>query len=168
MLCPKKPQKGKMVIFLRRLSFSRKGSLLAGFTFIELLLVILLAAILAGVSYPLLKNNFYGTQLPVFSKKLQAHFIYLRERAIVERKVVYLTFEEENKKYRVNIGNESPALEFFSVPEKVRVETEQEQIAFYPDGSIDKVTINLISPGQGGVNLTTKGVFEGVRVETQQ
>ncbi len=141
---------------------------MAGFTFIELLLVILLVVILAGVSYPLLRNNFYGTQLPVFSKRLQALFIHLRERAIVERKIVYLTFEEANTKYKVNIGNESRVIESFVIPEKVRVETEEEQIAFYPDGTIDKVTINLISPGQAGVNLTTKGVFEGVRLETQE
>lgn len=153
---------------LRPFSFSRKWRLTVGITFIELLLVILLVVILAGVSYPVLRNNFYGMQLPVFSKRLQALFIHLRERAIVERKVVYLTFEDSNKKYRVNIGNESRTIETFSVPEKVNVETEQEQIAFYPDGSIDKVTINLISPGQAGVNLTTKGVFEGVRFETQQ
>ncbi|MFH0828312.1 MAG: hypothetical protein V1919_04015 [Candidatus Omnitrophota bacterium] len=133
-----------------------------------MLLVILLVVILAGVSYPLLRNNFYGMQLPVFSKRLQALFIHLRERAIVERKIVYLTFEEANTKYKVNIGNESRVIESFVIPEKVKVETEEEQIAFYPDGSIDKVTINLISPGQAGVNLTTKGVFEGVRVETRE
>ena len=149
-------------------NFSGKRRFAAGFTFLELLLVLLLVVILAGVSYPVIKNNFNATQLPVFTKRLQALFVYLRERAIVERKVVYLTFEEVNTKYRVNIGNESRTIESFVVPEKIRVETEQEQIAFYPDGSIDKVTINLISPGQSEVNLTTKGVFEGVRIETQE
>ncbi len=118
-------------------NFFKKGRFAAGVTFIELLLVILLVIILAGVSYPVLRNNFYGTQLPVFSKRLQALFVQLRERAIVERKVVYLTFEDSNQKYRVNIENETRTLEVFVVPEKIRVETETEQIAFYPDGSID-------------------------------
>lgn len=151
----------------RHLNFSQKLRSAAGVTFIELLLVILLVGILAGVSYPLLRYNFYGTQLPVFSKRMQATFMQLRERAIVEKKVVYLTFEEGNKKYRINIGNESRMIESFVVPEKISVETEQEQIAFYPDGTIDKVTINLLSPGRAAVNLTTKGVFEGVRFETE-
>ncbi len=138
----------------------------SGFTLLELLFVVMLILILAAVNYPLFRNNLNSLQLSSFSKKLQALFIYLRDQAIVERRIIYLVIDTENKKYWLKIDDKEQVLETYKVPERIGIETQQKQIAFYPDGTIDKVVINLSSSDNQRVKLTTKGVYGGVKLET--
>jgi len=149
----------------------------AGFTLLELLFVIMLILILAAVNYPLFRNNLQGLQLSSFSKKLQVLFIYLRDQSIVERKAIYLVIDVENKKYWSEIIGEDGqdvVLKRYIVPERIEIETKNNKIAFYPDGTIDgvdskgetdKVVIKLSSSDNQNVTLTTKGVYGGVKLE---
>ena len=129
--------------------------------------VISIIIVFVGLALPAFKNNFNNLELSSCSKKLQALFIYLHEQAIVEREVIYFSIDPENKKCWAKIAGEEGVLYTYSIPPRIEIETEQQQIAFYPDGTIDKVTISLKNSANQVVKLTTKGVFGGLKIEAQ-
>jgi len=141
---------------------------LRAITFIELILVIVIIGILIGVSLPRFRNTFNDLQLNGFSRELQASMNYLRQRSIVEGKIIYLNIDNDNREYWAKIKGEENRLKTYKIPAQIRIETEQEQIIFYPDGNIDKVTINLCGFDNQSIALTTRGVFGGVKIQSQE
>lgn len=139
-----------------------------GLTFIEILFVIIIIAVLAGVSLPSLRKAFDNLQLNNVSQDLQAFMNYLRERAVIEGKVIYFNIDNENKECWAQIKDAPGRLRTLSLPYDIGIETDQKQILFYPDGRIDNVTIKLIQPNNQNVILTTKGVYGRVKLQTQQ
>ena len=150
-------------------AISRKKSL----TFIELLIVVIIIGILIGVSLPNLTKTFNNLQLNNFSRELQTFMNYLHERSIVEEKIIYLKVDNEKKKYWAETQREAEQtrLKGYTIPEALTIEVEtesqefpQNQIRFFPDGSIDKVTIDVVNQDSQKMTLTTKGVFGGVKL----
>ena len=140
-----------------------------GLTFIELFIVIIILGILAGVSFLNFRKNFNQIELNSFSSELQSFMNYLTERAIVERKTIYLNIDNDNKKYWAQFeGDDNNILKIHPFPSEITIENGHQPIAFYPDGSIDKVTIKLINRDNRYVNLTTKEVFSSVRLQPQE
>lgn len=133
------------------------------FTFLELLLVILLIGILVATSVPNLRKNFDTVKLNSFSGQLQAFMNYLHERSIVEQQVIYLNFDREKRQFKANMKDSPVFLKILTVPEDISIET-QDQVLFYPDGQIDGVTISIIGKNDQKINLTTKGVFGGTKI----
>jgi len=138
-----------------------------GFTFIELLIIIIIIGILVGISLPQFRNNVNRLQLNSFSRELQSFMNYLHERAVVEGEVIYLAFDMDNNEYWAQVKGKSQRLKTYHFPEGIKIETEENQINFYPDGSIDKTTIMLKDSAEQSVNLTTKGVFGRVKEESK-
>ena len=141
-----------------------------GLTFIEILFVIIIIGILTGISLPQFRKTFNTLQLNSFSREFQAFMNYLCQRSIVEGKIIYLNIDIDNGKreYWAQVKGEINRLKTYKVPDQMKIETQQKQIMFYPDGSIDKTTIKLINPDNRYVNLTTKGVFGGVKLQSQE
>jgi len=137
-------------------------------TFIEILLVIIIIGILIGVSLPSFRKTFNNLQLNSASSELQALMNYVHERAIVEGKVIYFNIDNGTKECWAQIKGASTRLKAYSVPEGVSIEPEKKQILFYPDGSIDSITIKLTNLNNEDVILTTKGVYGRVKLQTQQ
>jgi len=137
-------------------------------TFIELLLVIVVIGILIGISVPRFRKTFNHLQLDSFSRELQTFMNYLRQRSIVEGKLIYLNIDSDTGEYWAEVKDVKNRLRTYKIPTKIRIETQQKQIIFYPDGSIDKVTIGLIGSDNQKVTLTTKGVFGGIKLQSQE
>jgi len=137
-------------------------------TFIELLLVIVIIGILIGISVPRFRKTFNHLQLNSSSRELQASMNYLRQRSIVEGKPIYLNIDSDTGEYWAEVKDVKNRLRTYRVPIEIRIEAEQKQIIFYPDGSIDKVTISLIGSDNQNVTLTTKGVFSGIKLQSQE
>lgn len=93
---------------------------------------------------------------------------YLREHSIVTGEVIYLIIDQDNKLYSAQTKDGEIFFKVQRLPAEINIESEQEKIAFYPDGSIDKLSINLINPNNQSVSLTTKGVFGGVKLQLQK
>lgn len=136
-----------------------------GFTFIELFCVIIIIGIAAAVSLPRLNNYFNNLELNVFSRDLQAVINYLCQRAVVERKIIYLDMDGDNKQYWAYDSGGSNVLKKNRIPAGITVVSGQKQIMFYPDGAVDKISIKLTNRDNRAVNLTSKGVFCGVKLE---
>ncbi len=139
-----------------------------GFTFIELFITVIIIGILVGVSFPNFRKTFNQMRLNSFSSELQSFMNYLSERAIVERRIIYLNIDNDKKKYWARIKDTENRLKSYSIPNEISVEPEQNSILFYPDGQIDKVTIKIAGLGTQNIDLTTKGVFCGVKLQTQK
>lgn len=142
-----------------------KKVLITGFTFIELFCVVIIIGIAAAVSLPRINDYFRSQELNSFSRELQVFVNFLCQRAVVERAVIYLNIDEENKKYWACDSEGRNVFKKNNIPAGVKLISGQKKIMFYPDGSIDKIDIKLISRDNQSVNLTSKGVFCGAKME---
>lgn len=139
-----------------------------GFTFVELLLVIIVIGILLAISLPNIRKTFNNLSLDNFSRELQAFMNYLHERSVVEEKIIYLNLDNDKKEIWAQIQDEQSQLKTLVLPDGMKIESEKKQILFYPDGSIDNATIEVVNLDKQKVSLTTKGVFGGVKLLFQE
>lgn len=135
-----------------------------GFTFIEIILVVIISGVLAGISIPQFRKYFSNMELKSSSSELQAVMNYLRQRSISEGDILCLNIDGGKKEYWIQIKGEEKRLKTSSLPRGITIDTEKKEIFFYPNGSIDKVTIKLANDYNQSVVLTTKGVFGGVKI----
>ncbi len=135
-----------------------------GFTFLELLFVVIILGILLGVSLPQFKKSYQAFQFDAFTGQFAGLFNYLRQRSMVESKIIHLEFDNEKKEYWSYFDQSEARLKTYPIPDGVTLEADKDEVLFYPDGNIDKITINIVSPDHKEVSLTTEGVWGGVKV----
>jgi len=141
-------------------------------TLIELLVVIVIIGILSVISLPNFRKTYNSLQLNSFTRDFQNFMQYLTQRAVVERKIIYLNIDNEQKKYWAQIKDTEIKFKIRSIPGEIRIEitsdTEERQgIYFYPDGQIEAVDIKINLADQN-ITLTTKGVFGSVKVKSEE
>lgn len=136
------------------------------FTFIELLFIVIIIAVLVAVSFPNLRKSFNNLELNSFSREISAVINYLEQRSIVDVTTIHLNIDNEKKEYYAVKAESSERFKTYRIPDGIKIEMEgNDEIAFYPDGSIDKVEIKLINSDNQEVILTTKGVYGGVKLQ---
>ena len=111
-----------------------------GFTLVELLVVLVIAALLISVIPPLFSAAIPGVQLKGAARELAAALRYARGRAVARQETSAVTLDVEARQYRVSGRGQS-----FSLPKNLELElfaARSEQtggsaagIRFYPDGS---------------------------------
>lgn len=129
-----------------------------GFTFVELLLVVLLIGIIISVSTPRFRRTFDSLRLENFSLNLAQLIKYSRERAIAEGKRHRLIFEGRQYSLQVEKDSLDARGEFTPlksrwgrkqfVPGGITLETETAYIDFYPSGQISEATLYLSGAGE--------------------
>lgn len=140
---------------------------LTGFTLIEILFVVIILSILIVFSIPQLKNAYKNLELNSFAREMQSYMNYLSEQSIVTEDTFVFSIDNDNKQYWALVLNAKNRLKTVAIPEGIKIITDQKQISFYPDGSIDIVTIKLSNDSVKFITLTTKGVFGSVKIQTQ-
>lgn len=124
----------------------------AGFTLVELLLVVLIMGILVGISTPLFKNTYYDFQLTDTAQRISGLVRFAQASAIVERAKFRINFNSEKTKYWLEKESDPAKPNEFlrisgkfgranSVPQDIKIEYENDTITFYPDGSADEAVI---------------------------
>jgi type II secretion system protein H len=136
------------------------------FTLIELLLVIIIMGILLNVALPVLRVNFDKLQLDNFSSRLMSLMNYLQQRSVAEGRIIFLNLDSGNKSYWVQRKGDDKRSSF-GIPLDLTITVPENRIAFYPDGSMDKVTITISNRLGKSIGITSKGVFGGVKVLAQ-
>jgi general secretion pathway protein H len=142
----------------------------SSFTFIELLFVIALIGVVTAVSLPGFRKTFDNLQLNSFTSGMQTLMNYLRERSIVTGEIISLTIDNENKRLLAKFRNKESILKTKTMPSgiNVAIEGSDKQVLFYPDGSIDPVTMKITGSADQAINLTTKGIYGRVKLQPQE
>lgn len=138
-----------------------------GVTFIELLVVAIIISVLAGISIPKFSKSFSNLQMRSFAKDLQSFMNYLQQRSKIESKEITLNIDNLNAKILAFYSDNNEIIKMSTMPSGVNANSTQREILFHPDGSIDKFDIKLTSRGGDSVSLTTKGVFNAVKIKNE-
>jgi prepilin-type N-terminal cleavage/methylation domain-containing protein len=133
----------------------------AGFTLIELVVVMALMVLLFGISYPLLEHWMEGA-LKKAGRQVTAQIERLYERAVVTRQIYRLQFDIGKEQYRPEVLQEVDGAMVFvplsddaaQLPDGVRfldlvtaqgtkITEGEAAVYFYPIGRLDPVIIHL-------------------------
>lgn len=138
----------------------------AGFTLLELLIVILILAVLVGVSVPQFRRTFRHLQLQVFASDVAKLLTYASRRAVARGEVLRVQFDVEGRRYWLAMAQgTSPEDEFekvsgkfgriSSVPQSISFESSAREVTFYPDGRADRFEMFIFDDSQSGYRLVT-------------
>lgn len=130
----------------------------AGFTLIEILIVVMILGVIAGLAVPNFSNLNTQVQLKETAKNISYLMRYAQGRAITKGKTQELTFDAGNFQYQLNEAvSEGTQREgegifnpiagrlgrTFDIPKEITLEIDNPHIRFYPDGKIDRTRIFL-------------------------
>ncbi len=145
----------------------------AGFTLVELMLVVTIISILIGLSTPLFRRTFRDIQLENTCLNLSKLMRYARERAIVERLRYRISFDEEMRAYwleaelspepgfqriKGRLGKANP------VPEDIKIKGQEREVTFYPDGEADQTSLYLMNSNGKVYTLEVRGIDGYVKI----
>lgn len=130
----------------------------ASFTLIEILIVVILLGVVAGLAVPNFSSAYNGFLLSEAAKDLSFVMRYAQDRSVIRSAKHKLVLDTQNTRYwleetqgstegriaddnfvRINgrFGRD------FHIPEGITVESDKTEALFYPDGKIDKIRIYL-------------------------
>ncbi len=96
-------------------------------TFIEILIAIVIIAILAASAMPNLRAAAANIQLDASTRQLQAFMDYLRQRSIIDGKVVILNID--GNEFLAKFREKDAALKKYSVPGQIKIESDKREIS---------------------------------------
>ncbi len=140
----------------RSLSLSEAGRG-AGFTLLELLVAIAVAALVLATAPPLLSRGFEAMEYRSTVRELVAELKGARRRAMETGRSVAFTVDTEARRFGVDgrLAGDIPAelIVQLTVADAEVVDPSRGSIRFYPDGSATGGSIQLLRPAGGGVRL---------------
>jgi Tfp pilus assembly protein FimT len=154
-----------------------------GLTFIELILVAIIIAVLVGLSTPLFKTSFSGLQLKRSCQKLVQLMRYAQAKSIAEREVTRLNLDFDKSTFWLSAQGNNSSAEFkllagrwgkvHTITEAITIEpvddlpedNETAYISFYPDGSIDQAKIKISDEKENGFIITTQRTIRYAEIE---
>lgn len=150
-----------------------------GVTFIELLIVIAIIGIIAGITLPNFKKTYSNFELDSFVKDISYLVRYLQSNSISSSRICRMDIEQINErlqfkglaqgefgefdtiKGRHSKGYESPAgITIFSIEP-----AERSSIFFYPDGTLDKTDIVFKNKYGKETKLVLKGSGTSIEIK---
>jgi len=148
-----------------------------GFTILELLLVMLLLALVAAVSYTSLLRGSSSLHLRTSSRDVLNTFRYARERAVSEQTGMIVTVDVDNQALTLsnNLGDDPKTLTLPSDVKINRIALSGEEVTdssmtvrFLPNGSADEAEVLLQSESGLQLDIITDPLTGGARIETIQ
>jgi type II secretory pathway pseudopilin PulG len=139
------------------------------FTFIELILVILLVAVIVSLAVPLLSRTHDRMQVESVGLNIKKLLLYGRERALSSGSRYRMVFDSDLRGYEleaeadVSVGGRAfTGLEGRiggprRIPDGIETEASTNEVVIHPDGTIDEVVLRVIGRSGNAYVLTTTG-----------
>ncbi len=144
------------------------------FTLVELLLVVIILGVFAGLAVPSFRKTYYNQELSNAASNVAFLMRYAQGRAVAERANYRLNFDEENKSCWLEKKSSSGENVFERIssgfargiifPAGIKVSPELKPVGFYPDGKIDSVKIYLERKNTAAFTISTQGHIGYVEV----
>lgn len=156
-----------------------KSKLFSGITFLELLIILTIVAVLFTAAVPLLSRSAYSFTFNSFAKDIYYLCRYLQSASVTEYKVYCLRIDKDTgKAWAVYLGGdvkENRAQGRFgrmiSVPEGSQITAlnpdneEISNICFFPDSSAESSTITIKGKNNLQATIKIEGASGGVKIE---
>ena len=133
-----------------------KGRDRIGFTFIELLMVIVILGIFVAMATPNFRNTYLELELSSQARSLAKFLTYAQERAVVEGKAYRFEIDPVQRRYWLTVERELESEDgthfariegrygrIVKLPSGISVAADKEKILFSPDGSSDSFSLSL-------------------------
>lgn len=140
----------------------------SSFTLVELILVVVIITMFAAMAFPSLKSGLEYLEVSAFSRELRSFMDYLRERAVAEGEILVFSADNRLRKCYAFIRGRECALRSLTIPGFVKLQSEPEDIIFYPDASIDNFSLKVIGPRDTIFILAPDSSRTNVEINTQQ
>ena len=129
-----------------------------GFTFVEIILVILMMGVIAAMAIPNFSRTYLRFQLQQCTEDLAYLMRYAQSRAVAKGQMVRLEFDSEFRHYRLTQNNADDSFadaeqnfiniagrlgRKVNIPQEIRVETSDPLVYFYTDGNMEKQRIYI-------------------------
>lgn len=128
-----------------------------GFTFIEILMVVILLGVVSGLAIPHFSKSYANLRLYDTANNIAYFIRYAQSRAVIKGRPLRMVFGPSLKKYWLeqeqNKENDEKEPEFaritgrwgriFSIGQDIHLSAQEKIIMFYPDGKIDKNEISV-------------------------
>ncbi len=122
-----------------------------GFTLLEIILVISILGVIAGLSFPNLNRSYWKRQLNQTADHLGQLMRYAQSRAILKNQEYRLVINLEDKAYWLEYKDPTSEKKWQQlsgrlgrvayVPAKVRLEADEESVNFTADGKMGKIDV---------------------------
>ncbi len=136
-----------------------------GFTLIEIILVLGITAIIAALALPNFFQKHGSVRLRHISGDLVNKARWAQAMAMGQQCTYTLSFSNDRSSYRIMRGQEiltGAVGRRVALHEDIHLETQKDDLRFYPDGTLDAAEIKLLSGGRKIV--LSSGVAPGALV----
>jgi general secretion pathway protein H len=152
-----------------------KGSRIAGFSLIEILVVLVVISIILAVSYPSMSRASNALHLKATGRDVLNTFRYAREKAVTEQIRMKVLVDKEKQQLTLTnfFGDEART---YSLPKEVRIQRiafAGNEIAggsmvvrFLPNGSCDSSEVLLQADKGARIKVATDSITGGARIES--
>jgi Tfp pilus assembly protein FimT len=151
---------------------AREQSSLAGFTFVELMLVAVIIASLAGLAVPRLRAALAKYELENFVKNTYYLSFYLQSSAVSQEKIYCLELDppaglirpvyKEGSSFRSVSGRFG---RISKAPANIRLYAQKKTICFYPDASTDQGRIDFENTQIDKMSVVFEGVNGAIQIQ---
>jgi type II secretion system protein H len=148
-----------------------------GFSLLELVIVLLIIGLVAGVSYPSLRRGTTAFHLRATGRDVLNHLRYAREKAITEQKEMTVTIDRDTQTVILSdtAGEDRKVLTLPKDVKIVEMKSVEQEITvgqlvtrFLPNGSAENTEIVLKADNGGEIRLLVDPVTGGSRIQLGQ
>lgn len=136
-----------------------------GFTFIEIILVILILSVIVAITVPNFSRTYGTFQLKKTANDLAYIMQYAQSRAVTRNQLMRLEFNADFSKYWLTEKKDNVDQfdrfrgrlgKIFDISQKTKVIADKKVVNFYPDGTIEKQYLYVCDDKQKCLTVSTK------------